>query len=202
MEKEDTVGTNRENNRENNQENNKESKQERKGEKRKLLGGEVSMRTTLLAVVVVALVCLAFVPLLLGDGVLGLERLGVFGPKLPASGEVSDDEQKALKEDIAKVFSIDVDEESTATVFDEEGAEQMKSVGFFKDIAEGDVVLIMYDTGRIIIYRPGERRVINAGPVIDDSAAQEAQTGTAAPAADLPADTGVGGIDGGAAAGE
>lgn len=77
--------------------------------------------------------------------------------------ELTKAENAKLIEQVRKLISVPADETPTiATVTD---SEKLKNNVFFTNAMNGDKVLIYSSTKKAIIYRPGDNKIIEVGPV-------------------------------------
>lgn len=92
-------------------------------------------------------------------------------PKIQSAEEI-----KNLKEEIGAIFELPSDEEPTlATVTDRE---KLAEQPFFQKAENGDKVLIYSNSGRAVLYRPSQKKIIDVTAVnitkpADESAAPE-----------------------------
>lgn len=78
--------------------------------------------------------------------------------------------QEAAKEETAKLIDqvkklINVPEDETPTVATVSDSEKLKNNPFFANAQNGDKVLIFSTTKKAIIFRPGENKIIEVGPI-------------------------------------
>ncbi len=79
-------------------------------------------------------------------------------PKVQSAEEI-----KNLKEEIGKIFELPMDEEPTlATVTDRE---KLAEQPFFQKAENGDKVLIYSNSGRAVLYRPSQKKIIDVTAV-------------------------------------
>lgn len=94
-------------------------------------------------------------------------------PKVQSAEEI-----KNLKEEIGKIFELPMDEEPTlATVTDRE---KLAEQPFFQKAENGDKVLIYSNSGRAVLYRPSQKKIIDVTAV--NIAKPESELNTPAPA--------------------
>lgn len=80
-----------------------------------------------------------------------------------AAQELTKAENAKLIEQVRKLINVPADETPTiATVTD---SEKLKNNAFFTNAMNGDKVLIYSSTKKAIIYRPGDNKIIEVGPV-------------------------------------
>jgi len=77
-----------------------------------------------------------------------------------------------LKNEVAKLMQLPDEDATIATVQD---AQKLSGQEFFKDAKNGDKVLIFTQAKRAVIYRPSENKIVNAGPVVINSASSTAR---------------------------
>jgi hypothetical protein len=114
---------------------------------------------------------------LIAFGVVGVAVLGYGGYRIyvlqnevqkmkssPQSAQANArEEAKKLVAEVSKLISVPSDEDPTvATV---EDSEKLKSTPFFANAQNGDRVLIYSTAKKAIIYRPGENKIIEVGPI-------------------------------------
>lgn len=78
--------------------------------------------------------------------------------------------QEAAKEETARLIEqvkklISVPEDETPTVATVSDSEKLKSNAFFANAQNGDKVLIYSTSKKAIIFRPGENKIIEVGPI-------------------------------------
>lgn len=98
-------------------------------------------------------------------------------PEPVKTGELSEEDQQKLLSEVGKLILLPADEKPSIAVVD--NADLLsKSQLFFKDVVNGDQVLIY--SSKAIIYRPSTNLIVNVGPVQrnDDASAPGAETGT------------------------
>jgi hypothetical protein len=102
-----------------------------------------------------------------------------------AQSEVIKKEALELKNKVGRLIQLPDEEPTIATVKE---ADKLKQQDFFKDALEGDKVLIFTEAKRAVIYRPGEHKIINSGPIVlaSESAGSSdgADSSAAAPSSD------------------
>ena len=79
----------------------------------------------------------------------------------------------ALVREVERVMLLPDEEATVATVQD---ASRLRGQDFFRDTENGDRVLIFTEARRAVIWRPGENRVINSGPIVISSQAITGET--------------------------
>jgi hypothetical protein len=80
-------------------------------------------------------------------------------------GKVVTEQAQQLKNTVAKIMHLP-DEVPTIATITGTDIDQLKTQAFFKDIKEGDKVLIFKNAQKAVIYRESENRIINSGPVV------------------------------------
>lgn len=103
----------------------------------------------------------------LAFGVVRFRQLQIEVQKLKTNPQALQDAAKAdvkkLVDQVAKLIAVPRDETPTvATVSD---SEKLKSNAFFINSKNGDKVLIFSNAKKAILYRPGENKIIEVGPV-------------------------------------
>jgi hypothetical protein len=85
-------------------------------------------------------------------------------------------EQVALeiKQKVSRLW-LDLPEE-TPVVTTIENADEVKNQEFFRSVQNGDKLLVFIKEARVIIYRPSEDKIVNAGPVVNDNAGAATET--------------------------
>jgi len=82
--------------------------------------------------------------------------------KLHNNGEA---EARRIQEQAGKVMVLP---DEDALVSKVEKADEIRQQPFFANVENGDQVLIFVKAGKIVIFRPSENKIINAGPIIND----------------------------------
>lgn len=78
-----------------------------------------------------------------------------------------------LVEKVGKLYALPTDEEPTlAEVSDKE---KLKEQPFFKNVENGDFILIYPNAKTAILYREAENKLINVGPIAIESAQGETE---------------------------
>lgn len=77
----------------------------------------------------------------------------------------------AVKSKVEKLMYLP---NETPQVMTMENADEVKKNNpFFKDVQNGDQVLIFLADSRVVIYRESENKIVNVGPIVNDSSKQE-----------------------------
>ena len=85
--------------------------------------------------------------------------------------QVTIDETKAIVEKVGKLLTLPPKEQPTlATVLDKD---KLKDQAFFNDARNGDKILIYTEAKKAIIYRESTDKIINVGPILLNSEAQD-----------------------------
>jgi hypothetical protein len=103
---------------------------------------------------------------------MAIMKNGIFTPKFPESGAIEEELLTQLKNDISENILLDIADDSTAVVLDDATIQNLKTdgtSGFFADAKPGDIMLLTYSTGRVILYRPSIHKLVNVGPIVDDA---------------------------------
>jgi hypothetical protein len=102
----------------------------------------------------------------------------IFGGSSSDAGSV---DVEALRAEIGKLIVLDDAEEASASVVTADDVEKLGQTPFFSGIRNGDEILILSQSRRIIIYRPSEKILVNVGPIMDDPASEETPESPEAP---------------------
>lgn len=99
--------------------------------------------------------------------IVGLFSLFYFYPPKDMSEKIKAEENAVLTkktiEAVGKIMALPTDEAPTvATVLDKE---KLSGQEFFKNVQNGDILLVYAKASKAILYRPSERRIIEVGPV-------------------------------------
>jgi predicted PurR-regulated permease PerM len=70
-----------------------------------------------------------------------------------------------LKDQVAKIMHLP-DETPTIAEIKTEDLDKLKTQAFFRDIKNGDKILIFSKAQKAVIYREEENRIINSGPIV------------------------------------
>lgn len=114
---------------------------------------------------VVLLVMAALVTILI------LQRLEIINLSGGQTAEQSQEHVDALKEKISKLTILPDENATVATVTN---ADTLKEQAFFKDVQNGDKVLIFSEAGKAYIYREKDNLIVNSGPILLDTIVDEA----------------------------
>ena len=77
----------------------------------------------------------------------------------------------AVKSKVEKLMYLP---NETPQVMTMENADEVKKNNpFFKDVQNGDQILIFLADSRVVIYRESENKIVNVGPIVNDSSKQE-----------------------------
>lgn len=79
------------------------------------------------------------------------------------SQEAADAKAQKIKDKVAKLMVVPADELPTLATIDD--VEKLKDQPFFDGAQNGDTLLLFPQARRAIIYREGENRLINVGPI-------------------------------------
>lgn len=74
-------------------------------------------------------------------------------------------EAMEIKEKVEKLMYLP---NETPTITTVENSDELKKQDFFKDVKNGDKVLIFIENTKVVIYRPSENRIVNVGPIVND----------------------------------
>jgi type II secretory pathway pseudopilin PulG len=77
-------------------------------------------------------------------------------------------EDRRVQEAASKIMVLP---DEDALVSEIENADKVKDQPFFANVENGDQVLIFIKAGKIVIFRQSENKIINAGPIVNDSGA-------------------------------
>jgi hypothetical protein len=80
-----------------------------------------------------------------------------------ASAEQTRQSADRLRDKVSKIMQVPDETPTIATVQD---VDKLREQDFFKDAENGDKVLIFTSAKRAIIYREGQNRIINSGPIV------------------------------------
>jgi hypothetical protein len=70
-----------------------------------------------------------------------------------------------LKDKVSKIMHLP-DETPTIAEVKTEDIDKLKTQEFFRDIENGDKILIFSKAQKAVVYRESENRVINSGPIV------------------------------------
>jgi hypothetical protein len=70
-----------------------------------------------------------------------------------------------LKDKVSKIIQLP-DETPTIAEVKTEDLDKLKTQEFFRDIKNGDKILIFSKAQKAVVYRESENRVINSGPIV------------------------------------
>jgi hypothetical protein len=76
-------------------------------------------------------------------------------------------ETAKVQGDVAKLMDLPAETPTVTTVSDAAG---LRTQPFFSGVENGDKILIFIEAHKIVLYRPSTNRVVNSGPILDDSA--------------------------------
>jgi hypothetical protein len=74
---------------------------------------------------------------------------------------------------VAKIMLLPEEE---AIVSEIDNAASVRNQAFFAQVEDGDKVLVFATAAKIVIFRPSTKQIVNAGPIVDDSAIQQQQS--------------------------
>jgi cell division protein FtsL len=131
--------------------------------KRTSKGDDVRRRKTLSKVikVVLALIVLA---------VVAFASIKIYSSLTMTDADRAVAETERTRDDVAKLMDLPSEEPTITTVSD---AENLKKQPFFAATENGDKILIFIEARKVVLYRPSTNRIINSGPILDDSAGSE-----------------------------
>lgn len=89
------------------------------------------------------------------------------------SGANEQEAAQGVQDQVAKIMIIP---DENALVSDIENSDQVKSQPFFANVQDGDKVLVFAGAAKIVIYRPSTNQIVNAGPIVDDTASIDEET--------------------------
>jgi hypothetical protein len=107
---------------------------------------------------------------------IGILVFSLLSLKIHASstGTIEGEELNKLKQKIAKHIVFDKYERSTAKLLKDVNNLSLET-SFFKNAKDGDAVLILLDSNRVIVYREGDDILVNVGPIIAGTGEKVAQ---------------------------
>jgi predicted PurR-regulated permease PerM len=76
-----------------------------------------------------------------------------------------------LKDKVSKIMQLP-DETPTIAEVKTEDLDKLKTQEFFRDIKNGDKILIFSKSQKAVIYREDENRIINSGPIVINTSGQ------------------------------
>jgi hypothetical protein len=83
--------------------------------------------------------------------------------KINNSAEVN---SRKTQESVAKLMLLPDEEAIISEISD---ANSVKGQPFFAQAENGDQVLLFLEAAKIVIYRPSANKIVNAGPIVDDT---------------------------------
>jgi hypothetical protein len=117
-------------------------------------------------IVIITLSCiLSFA--LIGGGTLATILISNSKIEVSTGGMIEGKQLERLKTRISKHIVFDKYEKANATAI-KDTETLANTAGFFKNAKNGDYILILLDTRRIIIYRESDDILVNVGPIVAD----------------------------------
>lgn len=98
--------------------------------------------------------------------------LGGFTVTPDAEGEISDEQVLQITEALGNIILLPMEEEPLVA-FVEDAASLRIEQPFYKDVENGDVLVIYPTMSRAMIYRTSKNMLVNVGPVQVDSNTEE-----------------------------